>query len=187
MTDDIETFRSSLRGVATLHETPAADATETIAEVIEEPAVGTPLPDGVSVPDAVVTEFSPGDLEAARTGVTPARHAIATYGTVTVPTDAEGAELVSLYATRHVAVLAASAVLPDMQTAYERLDSDIARAAAGDTSDRNASGGDTSNGDADAPQTQILATGPSATADMGTLVQGVHGPDEVHIVLLEDR
>jgi L-lactate dehydrogenase complex protein LldG len=176
MPDDIETFRSSLRGVATLHETPAADAADTLAAVIEEPAVGTPLPfEGISLPDAVLTEFSPDDLEAAETGVTPARHAVASYGTVTVPTDAEGAELVSLYATRHVAVLAASAVLPDMKTAYERLEGDIADPVAGGTNDGHT------------PHTQILATGPSATADMGTLVQGVHGPDEVHLVLVDDR
>jgi len=33
----------------------------------------------------------------------------------------------------------------------------------------------------------ILATGPSATADMGDLVLGAHGPRAVHALLLEDR
>jgi len=32
----------------------------------------------------------------------------------------------------------------------------------------------------------VLATGPSATADMGGLVHGAHGPKEVHVVLLRD-
>jgi L-lactate dehydrogenase complex protein LldG len=31
----------------------------------------------------------------------------------------------------------------------------------------------------------ILTTGPSATADMGALVKGAHGPREVHVVLIE--
>ena len=35
--------------------------------------------------------------------------------------------------------------------------------------------------------TTILATGPSATADMGALVKGAHGPMEVHVLLVEDR
>jgi L-lactate dehydrogenase complex protein LldG len=29
----------------------------------------------------------------------------------------------------------------------------------------------------------ILATGPSATADMGALVQGAHGPKEVEVII----
>jgi len=33
----------------------------------------------------------------------------------------------------------------------------------------------------------ILATGPSATADMGGLVRGAHGPKEVHVVLLSEK
>ena len=32
----------------------------------------------------------------------------------------------------------------------------------------------------------IVATGPSATADMGELVRGAHGPSEVHVIVLED-
>jgi L-lactate dehydrogenase complex protein LldG len=33
----------------------------------------------------------------------------------------------------------------------------------------------------------IVATGPSATADMGALVKGAHGPKAVHVVVLDDR
>jgi L-lactate dehydrogenase complex protein LldG len=175
--DHIETFRASLVGSATLHETTADDATEAISAVVESPAVGTPLPfEGLSLPETVETEFSPSDLDAAQTGVTPARHAIANYGTVTLASDPEGTELASLYAPRHVAVVAASAIVPDMETAYERLNGDIA----GGT---ESAGGLTGTG----ADTQVLATGPSATADMGTLVEGVHGPHEVHVVLLADR
>jgi L-lactate dehydrogenase complex protein LldG len=32
----------------------------------------------------------------------------------------------------------------------------------------------------------VFVTGPSATADMGKLVRGVHGPHRVHILLLEE-
>ncbi|MDZ7688479.1 MAG: hypothetical protein U5J64_07135 [Halobacteriales archaeon] len=31
----------------------------------------------------------------------------------------------------------------------------------------------------------VLVSGPSATGDMGTLVQGVHGPESLDIVVLE--
>jgi len=32
-----------------------------------------------------------------------------------------------------------------------------------------------------------MATGPSATGDMGALVQGVHGPSEVHVIVVESE
>jgi L-lactate dehydrogenase complex protein LldG len=32
----------------------------------------------------------------------------------------------------------------------------------------------------------VVATGPSATADMGALVRGAHGPKEVHVVILDE-
>jgi L-lactate dehydrogenase complex protein LldG len=31
----------------------------------------------------------------------------------------------------------------------------------------------------------VFVTGPSATADMGPLVRGVHGPHQLHIIVLE--
>jgi len=31
----------------------------------------------------------------------------------------------------------------------------------------------------------VFITGPSATADMGPLVRGVHGPHRLHIIILE--
>lgn len=166
-TEPLETFRSSLGGTTTAHACTADDFEQSLSDAIAEPAVGTPLPfDGVSLAETPVeTDPSPGALEDAQTGVTPARHAIADYGTVTIPSDSAGSELVSLYVHRHVAVLAASAIAPDMRSAYERFAEDVAAGV----------------------DSQVLATGPSATADMGTLVHGVHGPHEVHVVILEDR
>lgn len=165
--ENLETFRSSLGGKATLHETTVEGFVETVTDAIEPPAVGTPLPfERVSLDDTPVeTSFSPHTLERAQTGVTPATLGIADYGTVTIPSDSAGSELVSLYPPRHVVVLAASDVQPDMHTTYETLSQEFA------------------NGTHD---TQVLTTGPSATADLGTLVEGVHGPHEVHIIVLED-
>jgi L-lactate dehydrogenase complex protein LldG len=162
--ESLSTFESSVPGA--VHRTTAADADAALAEAIEDPAVGTALPyDDVSLPEPVDTDPSPSALESAATGVTPAALGIADYGTVPSPSGGAGDELVSLYTPRHVAVVAASDVVPDMPTAYERLGEDFAAGM----------------------DTQILATGPSATADMGTLVQGVHGPSETHVVVLEDR
>lgn len=144
----------------------AADATDAIASALEDPAVGVPLPfEGVSLPERVETRPTAGDLVDAKTGVTPARFAIAEYGTVAIESAPQGDEPVALYPERHVAVVAESDVVPDLGDGFDRLE---AAFAAGEDS-------------------IVFATGRSSTADMGGLVEGVHGPGEVHVIVLEDR
>jgi L-lactate dehydrogenase complex protein LldG len=165
--DAVSTFESSLEGQSTVHRTTAADFGETLATAVQEPVVGTPLPvEGVSLAAAGVdTDPDLAAIDAAETGVTPAGLGVAEYGTVTIQSDAAGAELLSLYVPRHVAVLAASDLVEGMSAAFEGIAADVD----------------------DGADTQILATGPSSTADMGGLIQGVHGPHETHVVVLEDR
>lgn len=160
----VSTFEESLSDLADCRRVSPSEFEEVVVDAIEPPAVGVPLPfDEVILPDDVRTEFTAEDLRAAETGVTPVGMGIAAYGTVTVQSRGDGDELVSLYAPRHVAVLHADDVLADMSAAYERLGEEFA------------AGRDT----------QVLATGPSATADMGGLVRGVHGPESVTVVIVE--
>lgn len=167
-TDTISTFEQSLSGLAdSVHRTTGDAFPETLAELIETPAVGVSLPyEGVSLEDtAVELDPSPDAIRTAATGVTPVGMGIATYGTLTVRSRAAGDELVSLYADRHVAVVAASDVVSDMDTAFDRLADEFD----------------------DGMTTQVFATGPSATGDLGGLIQGVHGPEGVDVIVLEDR
>ncbi|THE62854.1 lactate utilization protein C [Salinadaptatus halalkaliphilus] len=144
----------------------AADASDAIETALEEPAVGVSLPfDGVSLPDSVRRAPTAGDLVDARTGVTPATFAIAEYGSVAIESRAAGDEPVSLYPERHVAVVAESDVVPDLSAGFDRLVPAFE----------------------DGEDSLVFATGRSATADMGGLVHGVHGPGEVHVIVLEDR
>lgn len=161
----VSTFEESLQGVAdSCRRVAPGEAGDALAALVEEPAVGVGLPfEGVDLPDTVVTDFTAADLREARTGMTPAGLGVATYGTVTVRSTAAGDELAGLYPPRHVVVLHAEDVVPDMVAAFERLGEEFAAGT----------------------DTQVLATGPSATADMGTLVQGVHGPEAVHVVVIE--
>jgi L-lactate dehydrogenase complex protein LldG len=101
-------------------------------------------------------------LDQARTGVSAARLAIASYGSLVLDYDGAG-EAVSLLPTRHVAVVRATDVVPDMKAAFQRI-GPLLRAR---------------------PSSLVLATGPSATADMGALVRGAHGPETVHVLILE--
>lgn len=167
-TDLVSEFQSTLRGTAdAVERVAAADFGAALDDHVESPAVGTPLGfEGVSYEGTPVEGLqSATDLRDLHTGVTAAGMGVADYGTVTLRSTAAGEELVSLYPERHVAVLAASDLVPDMSAAFERLGEEFA---AGD-------------------RTQVLATGPSATADMGSLVEGVHGPRDVRVLLLGDR
>jgi L-lactate dehydrogenase complex protein LldG len=138
---------------------------DVLDDVATEPAVGAPLPFDVSLPDWVNTAPTPADIDAATTGVTAARLGIADYGSVFLPSTPDGVEPVSLFPDLHVAVLRSNDVVPGMAEAF-------------DFFGRTFRDGDHSSG--------IVATGPSATADMGDLVTGAHGPKDVHVVMLDE-
>lgn len=166
-TDVVDDFETELVGTAEeCVRTTADGVADAVADQVEPPAVGVPLPfEGASLPDDVTVSPDADALRAASTGVTPGGLAIADYGTVTVQSRAAGDELVGLYPERHVAVVAASDVVRDMPAAFERLAEQFA----------------------ERTTTHVLETGPSTTADMGTLVEGVHGPTSVRVVVVEDR
>lgn len=141
----------------------ADEATTAIADAVTSPAVGVPLPwDDVSLPEGVATDPTPTDLDEAVTGVTAAALAIADYGSIVLRASPEGTEPVSLFPDHHVAVLRERDVVPDMATAFEWFGDEF----------RSTRG------------SAIIATGPSATADMGALVKGAHGPKEVTVVMV---
>lgn len=143
--------------------TEPAGFDRTLEAIVTEPAVGVALPfSSISLPDWVDDEPTPASLDAATTGITAASIGIADYGSVVLPATPSGAEQVSLFPDLHVAIIRTTDIVPDMATAIGRL------------------GPTLRNG-----ESAIIATGPSATADMGALVKGAHGPKDVHVVLLE--
>lgn len=149
-------------GVSSTITAPDEVRTE-IEAVASTPAVGVEPPiDGVSLPSAVDQEISPATVEAAATGVTGAVLGVADYGSIVIPTTRSGVEPVSLFADQHVAVLQESDIVPGMGEALAEL-------------------GDSFRED---DWSGIIATGPSATADMGALVKGAHGPKTVHVIIV---
>ncbi|MFC4544278.1 LUD domain-containing protein [Halosolutus amylolyticus] len=145
--------------------TDPAGFDRTLETIAREPAIGTSLPfPSVSLPDWVDDDPTPASLDSAVTGITAASIGIADYGSVVLPATAAGSEQVSLFPDLHVPIVRAEDVVADMSTAIARLGPDLR------------DGG-----------SAIVATGPSATADMGALVKGAHGPKDVHVVVLETR
>jgi L-lactate dehydrogenase complex protein LldG len=149
-------------------ETTASNAGAVLAEQTDPPVVGAPSAHVSLDSTPVDVELDPSleDLRAARTGVTDATLGIAPYGSVVLRTDRESTtEAASLFVDRHVVLLGADDVRPDVAAALR----DLAPAFRSERA------------------SAVVATGPSATADMGALVRGAHGPETVHVVLLTDR
>ena len=166
VTQLVSSLEGSLSGVdVTSERVPRADVREAVVDAVDGPAVAVPLDDyGASLDGTPVTvDPTPSEVRAAKTGVTPAAFGVTDYGTVVLPQDDAGSELVSLFVEHHVAVLRESDVVPDMGAAFDRLDGAVP----------------------EEYDDAVLATGPSATADMGALVKGAHGPREVHAVVVE--
>jgi len=164
--DSGDAFAAAARATrATVTTTTADEAADALAAAVDPPAVGAPLPFAdVSLPDSVTVDPTPSEIEAAATGVTAAGLGLADHGAVVVESSPAGEAHASLFPGRHVAVLAASDVVADLGSALEHLQQVAA------------SGGDA-----------VLTAGPSATADMGELVVGAHGPGELAILVVTDR
>ena len=167
MATRLESFERAVRETtaSTVRTTPE-NVAAILTDAIVEPAVGAPLPfEGLSLDDApVAVDPTREQLLEAETGVTGATLGIASYGSVVLRSTPDVDELASLFPERHVVLVRERDVVDDMATAFEELAPLFADEAA------------------DA----IIATGPSATADMGELVHGAHGPREVVVVIVEE-
>lgn len=103
---------------------------------------------------------------AARTGVTSAAWGVAETGSIVLPTGAGQGRLVSLLPPVHVALLPEERLVPSVAELFRVLARETRAGAA-------------------LPSSLSLATGPSRSADIeNDLTIGVHGPVEVHVVLL---
>jgi L-lactate utilization protein LutC len=131
---------------------------------------GSPLLDRLGVVDALraagIAVQAAGDagrdaLFAADAGVSGVDHLIAETGSVVLNTRPDQPRAVSLLPPLHVAVATIDQLLPDLFDLFE--------------------------GD-DLPSCLQIITGPSKTGDIELkLVTGVHGPGELHVVLLGEK
>jgi len=110
----------------------------------------------------VVAEATPDEMIHSAAGVTEAFAGVARTGSVCVDVSYERTGMVSLLAPLQIAVVAAETIVPQPR--------DLFRA---DLLDGKGLTRDF-----------VFVTGPSATADMGPLVRGVHGPHKLHIIVL---
>ncbi len=170
----VEQFAAAARNsAATVERVPrTAEAIASAVERLLPPGARVVVSDPRNLPvelfaacarlPGVFAERSRSALAAADVGVTEAFAGVARTGSLCVEVDAGCTGYASLLVRLHVAVLAE-------QNIVER-PGDLFRA------DRLGGEGLRRN--------FVFITGPSATADMGPLVRGVHGPHQLHILLV---
>lgn len=111
----------------------------------------------------VVTGRSKQELATCDVGITEAFAGVARTGSVCVAVDHDYSGSISLLARMHIAVLSAEKITERPGDLFNP------QFLNGKAMRRNF----------------VFITGPSATADMGPLVRGVHGPHKLHIIILE--
>lgn len=120
------------------------------------------LLDAVRAFPNAVTDRTKTALARTDVGVTEAFAGVATTGSVCVSVDHEYAGPISLLVRQHIAILPADRII---QRPSDLLNPQVL-------------------GGVGLTRSFVFITGPSATADMGDLVRGVHGPHHLHIILL---
>jgi L-lactate dehydrogenase complex protein LldG len=113
------------------------------------------------LPERLV-DLSRDELFSCDAGVTTAQWGIAETGTLVLESARERSRLASLVPPIHIALLSTQCICPSLGDALARVDP--------------------------ASHAITLITGPSRTSDIElTLVVGVHGPQVVHVLLLEEE
>lgn len=125
-----------------------------------------PLPELADALSAAGIAIAPPDDSDARVGITGVDAALAATGSLVIGAGPGKARQVSLLPLVHIAVLRAEQILPHMEAWVAAL---------------RAGGIDTFT----AASSTVIISGPSRTADIAMeSILGMHGPGELHIVLL---
>jgi L-lactate dehydrogenase complex protein LldG len=111
----------------------------------------------------VITNPNESQMASVKIGITDAFAGIARTGSLCVTISKSLGGSISLYCREHIAILDANSIVPRPRDVFSKAYLN------GKGTERNF----------------VFITGPSATADMGPLVRGVHGPGKLHIIILE--
>ena len=111
----------------------------------------------------VVTQPDSEQMVHSAVGVTEAFAGVARTGSICVDLNYQRTGMVSLLAPLHIAVVASENLVPQLRDMFRR---------------------DVLDGEG-LTRDFVFITGPSATADMGPLVRGVHGPHRLHVIVVK--
>jgi L-lactate dehydrogenase complex protein LldG len=157
----------------TLHARSMAEAREYVASVIQGKTAVTsnaPFLRGCGITDLPGVRSGITDREELRAlcatvnyGISSADYALSDTGSLVMISSREEARLVSLLPPAHIAIVPASKLLTGLDELYTILPRP-----------------------ADQSSSMVFITGPSRTADIEQiLVRGVHGPGEIHVIVVD--
>jgi L-lactate utilization protein LutB len=105
-----------------------------------------------------------GDVRTAEVGINFADYALADTGSLVFLSESHESRLISLLPPVHIALIARKKILSGLDELFTLVPQPMAQSSA-----------------------MALVTGPSRTADIEMrLVRGVHGPGEIHVIIVED-
>lgn len=171
----IEQFeKSAVETTATVERipcTPEALNEALLKEIAEEEFVLLSRPDDIDVElfsifqkhEKVIMQPTREQLKKIKVGITDAFCGIAKTGSVCVTVSNNLTSPASMLTQKHIVVVDAETIVPRPSDLFRE---------------------NCLNGKA-LTRSFSYVTGPSATADMGPLVRGVHGPGKLHIIILE--
>jgi L-lactate dehydrogenase complex protein LldG len=175
--DPVARFGEELAAVGGhMHLATAADTGKTLEGILEsyqQPQVVVTREVGVpaSVPEAVANaggellwwpEAGRSKTSKALVGISSPQWAVAETGTILVSAAPPGGRAPTLLTRVHIAFLPIDRLVPTVADLFQRIAAMPTR-----------------------PSNLVLATGPSKTADIeNVLVRGVHGPEDVHVILV---
>jgi len=108
--------------------------------------------------------FSRDAMATTQVGITSADYALADTGSLVIFSESHESRLLSLLPPCHIAVIASSRIVPSLDDVFRLRPLPAAQSSA-----------------------MVVITGPSRTADIEMrLVRGVHGPGEIHVIIIED-
>ena len=170
----IETFIASAKeAVATVEQIPADASSLNIALIAAtegKPVLLAPPEDidqelfsMFKLNQNVVISPSKEQLSTVETGITTAFCAIAATGSVCISVTKSLSSSISMLVRKHIVIVHGRNIVPKLRDVFS----------------------ESYLGGKGLQCSFSIITGPSATADMGPLVRGVHGPGKLHIIILE--
>jgi L-lactate dehydrogenase complex protein LldG len=111
----------------------------------------------------IINQPDAHQLSSAEFGITDAFAGVARTGSVCISVDSGISNYVSLLPETHIVILESKNIVERPQDIFEQFIQEKSKTERG----------------------WIFISGPSATADMGELVRGAHGPAGLHIILLD--
>jgi L-lactate utilization protein LutC len=144
--------------------TAALEALAGTVTVVANLAAAKIATDAIVAGRSFIARYEQDACTTAEFGINRADYALADTGSLVFLSESGESRLISLLPPRHIAIVAREKILSGLDELFTLVPQPAAKSSS-----------------------MIIVTGPSRTADIEMrLVRGVHGPGEIHVIIVED-